>query len=57
MKHKGTARAVIGYGGEKYALYKAGKRVGTSSMPASKERHEKELRSRGWRISKATVRE
>jgi len=55
-KWKGYAKAISGYGGEKYALFVNGKRTGTSSM-INGARHREELRSRGYRIRKGTVKE
>ena len=59
-KWVGYAKKVLGYGGAKYALFRNGKRVGTSSMVTAggtDERHKAELRSRGYRIKKGYVRE
>ena len=58
-KWVGYAKVVLGYGGEVYALFEKGKRVGTSSMiniDNSDEGHKAELRSRGYRIRKGYVR-
>lgn len=63
-KWKGYAKKVAGYGGDKYALFKMGKRTGTSiivapglSSAANDEKHKAELRDAGYRIMKGYVRE
>jgi len=56
-KWKGYAKQVSGYGGEVYALFRNGKRAGTSTMVGSDEKHRIELRSRGYRILKGSVKE
>lgn len=55
MKYRGYAKAISGYGGQKYALFRNGKRVGESSFTGSKEQHKKELNSNGYRVMKGTV--
>ena len=56
-KYRGYAKKILGYGGEKYALFVKGKRTGESSMIGDDERHKKELRSHGYRIMKGYVRD
>ncbi len=50
------AKQILGYGGEKYALFDSGgNRVGESSM-VDGERHKKELKMAGYTIKKGYVR-
>ena len=48
---------VSGYGGEVYALFENGRRIGTSTMIGSDERHKRELRLSGYEILKGAVKE
>ena len=48
---------VSGYGGEVYALFEHGKKIGTSTMIGSDERHKRELRLSGYEILKGAVKE
>ncbi|MBU1449282.1 hypothetical protein KKF45_05550 [Patescibacteria group bacterium] len=49
---KKYAIAITGYGGEKFALLE---KVGESSMVATREKHEAELRSRGYEIISGSI--
>jgi hypothetical protein len=50
IKKKGYAKRIAGYAGQKYALYRNRKRVGTSSMTGSDAAHKAELVRSGYRI-------
>lgn len=56
-KWQGYAKVIAGYGGQKYALFRQGKRVGESSMVGKNinEKHKAELRLRGYKIRKGYV--
>jgi len=54
-KWKGYAKAVAGYGGEVYVLYRDSKRAGTSTFVGTREQHQAELRASGYKIRKGTV--
>lgn len=56
QKYKGYAKAISGYGGQKFALFKNGKKVGESTMTTSnREEHKAELNSMGYRVLKGYV--
>ena len=56
QKYRGYAQKILGYHGEKYALFRNGKRVGESSLAGGDDKvHQAELRRSGYRIKKGYI--